>query len=82
MKPRQAVMGAIHEPAALHRIAEAIAVAASEEASSAVELRNLPATIFSIGVHSADEPRSLTAEATGSPMDRHSLVNGLPNLAV
>ena len=82
MKTRQAVMRAIHWPPALHRIAEAVAVAASEEAPATVELRNPPTTVNSTGADVADEPRPLSAEATGSPMDRHSLVNGLPILTV
>jgi hypothetical protein len=35
-----------------------------------------------MGVNVADEPWTLSAEAAGSPADRHTLVNGLPILSV
>jgi hypothetical protein len=82
MKPCQAMMGAIHQSSALHRVAKAVAVAASKEVSSTVELRNPSAAINSVGADVADEPGPLTAHTARCPPDRHPLVNGLPILAV
>ena len=81
MQASQAMMGAVHWSAALHRVAEAVAVPAGEEPASTIELGNLPAAIDPVGVNVADEPWPLAAEAAGRPTDRHALVNGLPILA-
>ena len=78
MKPRQAVMRASHWPVTLHRIAEAVAVAARKQLSGKVDLCNPSAAINPIGVNVADKPRTLSAEAAGSPSDRHPLLDGLP----
>ena len=82
MQTSQAMMGAVHGSAALHRIAEAIAVSASEEPAGTVKLCNLPAAIHLVGTDAADEPWPLTAQAAGNPANRHALVDGLPFLAV
>jgi hypothetical protein len=80
MKPRQAMMGAIHESSTLHRVAKAVAVTASEEPASMIEFCNLSAAIHAIGANVADKPGTLAAEAAGGPADRHALVDGLPFL--
>ena len=81
MKARQAMMGTIHQSAALHRLAKAIAAAASEEPGGTVEFRNPSAAIYSASADVADEPGSFATQSAWSPPDWHPLVNGLPVLA-
>jgi hypothetical protein len=71
-------MSAVHWSAPLHRIAKAVAVAASEEPPGIVELRNLPAAIYSVGTDTAYKPGPFSAEAARCPTDRYALTDGLP----
>ena len=65
MKPPQATMGPIHRSAALHRVAEPVAVPAGEEPAAAIELCNLPAAIHAIRANVANEPGPFSAKRQG-----------------
>jgi hypothetical protein len=75
-------MSAIHGSAALYRIAEAIAVSASEEPAGTVELCYLSAAIDAIGADVAHEPGAFAAKSARGPSDRHALLDLLPLTAV
>ena len=78
VETRKVVVRLIHWPDALDIIAEPIAMTAGKETATTVELGNPAAAIHTVGANIADEPRSLTAEATRGPADRHALFNRLP----
>src|SRR5438067_1607781 len=76
------MMRAIHWPAALHRVAEPIAVPAGEQLAGAVELCHLSPAMHAVAADIADEPGSLAAKSAEGPSDRHGLLDWLPLTAI